>query len=30
MKKIIMLLVSIAAITGIAVTAICMPYDRFV
>lgn len=29
MKKIIMLVSSIAAIAGIAITAVCMPDDRF-
>lgn len=29
MKKVIMLIVSVAAIAGIAITAVCMPKDRF-
>jgi len=29
MKKIIMIIVSVAAIAGIVITAVCMPEDRF-
>lgn len=29
MKKVIMIVVSVAAIAGIAITAVCMPEDRF-
>ncbi len=29
MKKVIMVIVSVAAIVGIAITAVCMPEDRF-
>ncbi|MGN1014751.1 MAG: Vmc-like lipoprotein signal peptide domain-containing protein [Butyricicoccus sp.] len=29
MKKIILLLLSIAAIAGIAIATACLPYDRF-
>lgn len=29
MKKVIMVILSVAAIAGIAITAVCMPEDRF-
>lgn len=29
MKKMIMVIVSVAAIAGIAITSVCMPYDRY-
>lgn len=29
MKKVIMVIVSVAVIAGIAITAVCMPEDRF-
>lgn len=29
MKKVIIVIVSVAAIAGIAITAVCMPGDRF-
>lgn len=29
MKKMIMIIVSVAAIAGIAITAVCMPEERF-
>lgn len=30
MKKMVMVIVSIAAIAGITITAVCMPEDRFI
>lgn len=29
MKKMVMVIISVLSIAGIAVTAVCMPYDRF-